>query len=353
MTNTDIPAFKTVQTLRINHPDHDLEPSYLRLLSLECDPSEQWHLCGSLTYPDEQSNESTAWMRRAVFYRFADRAGCTLASLAESGIYPLPDLKRVCMTANGDQIWATEPDDEPYARDLAISVLPFALLNTPSVDHYCQTSLCGPLALRSAIYAVDYPPRIATFHPVCPPLRSWHQELPTIVLGATNRYMFPQHHRSWGPDEVIQWLHEQDLTDRIFDPLIATLSRDRGVSVFDPSCLHRDLPMVLGPSFTQRGLRVDDIAISDSDGNGTIIELYNYVRRYPIVDGESVTGACDPWLGPLPECDLAPLPAILDSLLIPMWRGKVVLKNLEDCPPCSACDGEGHWASEEQGREIE
>jgi hypothetical protein len=33
---------------------------------------------------------------------------------------------------------------------------------------------------------------------------------------------------------------------------------------------------------------------------------------------------------------------------IDRWKGRVILKNREDCPPCSACGFKGHWVKEDE-----
>jgi hypothetical protein len=76
----------------------------------------------------------------------------------------------------------------------------------------------------------------------------------------------------------------------------------------------------------------------------TTLELYNYVRRLPLAF-EEYPSSLDAHTWPLPESDLAPIQAILDSWLAHgRWKGRVILKNAEDCEPCSACGQKGYWA---------
>jgi hypothetical protein len=75
----------------------------------------------------------------------------------------------------------------------------------------------------------------------------------------------------------------------------------------------------------------------------TTIEIYNYIRHVNMqkVIRRLVTDGGD---GSILPSDLRHIQKLLDSML-GKWKGRVILKNREDCPPCSACGFPGHWAS--------
>jgi len=69
----------------------------------------------------------------------------------------------------------------------------------------------------------------------------------------------------------------------------------------------------------------------------TKVEIYDYIRHCTV----SGPGLDINTIERHPT-DLSRIQSILDGK-IGRWKGKVFLKNREDCPPCSACGFEGFW----------
>jgi hypothetical protein len=246
--------------------------------------------------------------------------------LRQEQFNPLPGLKRVIMAQCDDTQWGTIPDDWGTTCSITASILPYALLDIPNVDHYCQTSLCGPLHLPHNAYRFRNPPKTVTFHPVFPQTFLANPQ-PGLVLGAINRYMFPQHHHNFGSAEMVEAMNEDDELNRILAPILGCLSNRSYVS----------LPQVVtAPNH-------HGYPDAEADLAGTIFEFYNYARQNPILDEPPLDLRFPSGSMSIPPCDLAPLQKRLEHRLPPEWKGKVFLKNIEDCPACSACGMKGNW----------
>jgi hypothetical protein len=139
--------------------------------------------------------------------------------------------------------------------------------------------------------------------------------------------MVPQHHRTFGPSRMLEWMYEDGELEDVLGPIDHLLLDRRYVRRAEPvahSAEHHDYP--------HTGI----------DPAGTIIEFYNYIRHYPLPDDPNLDFR--PLSGPMPPCDLAPHQALLERRLPSKWKGKVFFKNIEDCPACSACGLKGNWA---------
>lgn len=254
--------------------------------------------------------------------------GKRLRQLITEGLTILPNLRTVSMGGIGEQVfngmWAETVERRFNPRFEATSkVLPHAFIDLPTVQDYCQAVSNGPLALPSKIIKVKSPLRIFTHHP-----RGGHffsscshgHEIrsPPIILGAINRYytekalLIPYFENG----------HPRINVKSLLEPLVAMLSR-RAVYVANPVT---GVPTIYhGPS---------------SDFDGTVIEVYGYVRLLPrwMLDS-SLRASLDPAnnMHDLPPQALAMFQATLDRDLPSKWKGKVWLKNREDAPPCPAC----------------
>jgi hypothetical protein len=235
----------------------------------------------------------------------------------------LKSLKRVCMTTTGDQSWGTHPEHHQIDRYSEFAWLPVFLLALPNVEHYCQTSMLGPLAITNSTHKPTHPPKIATFH-CLHPFGFWDMEkLPPVVLGSTNRYMSPtcKTFNTLGDD-----LDMDDALYEAFKPLIGMLFAG-------------------GYGYVQEGDHVRSRQILTEEIDGTVVEVYNFIQHQNIRTMGMTRTAAGQWSSinrtAAPSSDLARLQESLDSL-IGAWKGKVFLKNKADCPPCSAC---GHMYS--------
>ena len=207
-------------------------------------------------------------------------------------------LRRVCMSTNGDQRWGTHHDHHTIDQYFQLAWLPTILLGLPSVDHYCQSIMLGPLAVTNTLHIPTHPPKVATYHS---PHRwgFWDlNKLPPIIKGSVNRYM--------SPHPII--LHNIDDGE---------LRMTAGVrSAFHPLL---EMLEVFGRVLVQKGDRVEGHHMDTSMYAETTIEVYNFIQ---LGSGGNT------------RSDLAQLQKVLDSV-VDTW--KVVLKDKADCPPCSAC----------------
>jgi hypothetical protein len=214
-------------------------------------------------------------------------------------------LNRICMTTTGDQSWGTHLQHHIVDQYFNIAWLPTALLNLPTVQHYCQSSMLGPLAIRNSGYRPTYPPKIVTYH-YRHPYGFWDpNKRPPIVFGSINRFMSPNPFvvsiPGGGDLRMVGGLRE------VFLPLLDMLDFLVPVS------------FQKGDDIISRYL--DDESQIDSTIIGTVLELYKFIE----LRGRGSSAE-----------NLASLQKALDAVLGP-WTGKVILKDKSECPPCSAC----------------
>lgn len=197
---------------------------------------------------------------------------------------------------------------------LGLAPIPLFFLGLPSVKHFCETTPTGPLALPCDTIAIPNPPEIVTIHPRAMLHGTGPVWLPPIVLGATNRLVF----RSA--------MVAASLTDSGEDILFVDLMPEFYTlfTILDRPIL--DCNIVDRRTSSSRPISLDN----------TKIELYGYIRHR---NETKLTG--DPDLDSALPSDLSHIQAMFDDNL-GRWKGKVELKNREDCPPCSACGLEGH-----------
>jgi len=185
------------------------------------------------------------------------------------------------------------------------------LVNLPNVANACQATHYGPLGLSHGANRIKNPPAVFTYHPKLPsPFCPCTEALGPIILGTMNRHYYTCLYAM--EDESII---EADVIDNIVRPVCSTPIRDNGEDLGDTA---------------------------DSDDLGiTMVELYDYVRvsaptpnswsdPIPTPRGHSVKACRLPL-----SLDL--LQEVLDEHLPPEWRGRVIFKNREDAPPCTAC----------------
>jgi hypothetical protein len=249
---------------------------------------------------------------------------------------PFAKLERVIMTGNGDQSWGdlqcdhslpfdTFPSKDLYDpsmgldRDHDIKPIPHFLIGLNSVKYYCQTCIAGPLALANEILNPINKPDIVTYHIKSRSTAVTH--FPPIVAGAINRYIFATTANvrySYGDGDV----ETPEAVARILDQIKAMLFR-------------KDEALCIGSeTIDYRPFAVGKVPIDD-----TFIEVYNLYRH--ICHSKVVKFGVDH--GP------SNLKGVQDQLdlVIGDWKGRVALKNIEDAPPCPACDLGGHqiWST--------
>jgi hypothetical protein len=226
-------------------------------------------------------------------------------------------LQSVIMTREAESFpWGvTQAQFNIYKDILDPPPIPLFLANLPSVKHYCQFSPVGPLALPNQTLQIGYPPEIVTIHH--PGLITdlgpfWR---PPIVLGSTNRLMCNGTHFYLSSDTPGTTV-PSGKRYRWFWALEKMLNEN--------SVLHLGVNQHTTVPF-------NSVSIEN-----TKIEIYDYIRHC------TFSGAADIQTADSRPTDLSQIQALLDAR-IGRWKGRVFLKNREDCPPCSACGFEGFW----------
>jgi hypothetical protein len=229
---------------------------------------------------------------------------------------PFPSLERVVMTREAESLpWGVAQQELNNFDVLDPPPNPLFLANLPSVKHYCQFSPVGPLALPNQTLQIEHPPEVVTIHR--PGLISdlgpaWR---PPIVLGCTNRFICNGTH----------WYLSSDMPG-------ANIPAE---NIF--RYLGRLEEMLSENSVLRLGVNQHTtVPFNSVSIENTKIEIYDYIRHC------TFSGAADIQTADSRPTDLSQIQALLDAR-IGRWKGKVFLKNREDCPPCSACGFEGFW----------
>jgi hypothetical protein len=298
-------TLQQVQRLHIIHNDHLREPTYQDLITRNC-----WeNLSG------RESLDTYALLKENA--QLADIAKHLAKVCPHDPI--MPRLERVVMGGIRESIWTDYPlgySLRCYDRKLAN-----ALIDLPTVRHYCQSFQVGPLSLPSGLLAVKSPLETFTYHAVPGHGPSPHPGgMPPVILGAVNRYYFSCNHTLVSMDGVNFNVSAQEL----YGILIMI------IQMFQPTYMK--------PRKTVSGKH-----ISTKDIRNTTIELYDFIRHvrihppevklaFPHTNGKAM-GLAD-----RPAESLEHLQDTLDSYVDEEWRGRVVLKNREEASPCQACD---------------
>lgn len=241
------------------------------------------------------------------------------------------NLERVIMNGDGDQSWGdyghdfTLPvdalpwpspvwDEFGYPNALSTKPMPHLLLNLESVKYYCQSSIGGPFALKADYIQPFRNPEIVTFHTRSQFLGRAGYRTPPLVIGSVNRYIFdrPRYVISKGDGDEID-----------LDDIMGQLLPIQGLLM-----LRADALFLYPDSYQFIPFRDEEqVPLGD-----TTIELYNYFRH--IVPSEAcLDSQGQVRVGP---SNLKGMQAHVDRVA-GRWKGRVVLKNLEDIEPCPAC----------------
>jgi hypothetical protein len=207
------------------------------------------------------------------------------------------------MTPTGDQSWGTHRDHGSIDVQLGSPSLPIRLVCLPSVKHYCQSTMLGPLTLGGTTIKPNDPPKVATFHTQHNHLWGDVNVLPPIIIGAVNRYMSPTRRLHSFTSDLAMTAG----TAQMFTPLLNFFAAR--------------------PIGIETNGYLDDVAEDRISFAGTSIELYNFIDYYPGPDSDPDLTAAD---------RLAMVQKFVDKYL-GKWKGRVVFKEKADCPPCSAC----------------
>jgi hypothetical protein len=193
-------------------------------------------------------------------------------------------------------------------------------LTLPSVEHYCQGIGAGPLALAQQYITAPNLPKTVSLHWKAMAVKGKLQASPPIVLGTTNRWLI---------DESIVVMSDLESAvgmSQMAEPLVTLIQ-----TVFRVD----SKIMTITPS----GLDFGPFDNSSSAFANTTIEIYGYIRHIYMSDhfrGDDWDPAVG-FTGRMWEIsNLGRYQTVLDAML-GNWKGKVILKNLEDWDSCPAC----------------
>lgn len=284
-----------IETLYLNHGDLTYSPGYDRILK---DGPGTWQLIGSIL-PDED-----LMMKEASDLMFE---GELLQMMIAEGIEVMAKLNKVVVGLEGDRTWnVVEYSLAMDHQSIESKIFSLQLLSLKSVDHYCTTLLLGPLSLPDTVIKIPHPPKTYTFHNA-PGFPSYETLIPPIVIGAVNRHIYTDPYFCPEPLDPIHSIPALDMIFCLANRLLAQL-RDGAV-----------------------GSDESRVAPIPRDQYGdTVVEIYDFIR--PVVYRCPV----HPPSKRLPTLALEVLNKILDREM-GEWKGLVVLKSFESCPPCPCC----------------
>jgi hypothetical protein len=244
--------------LHIHHKRHWTEPTYKDILTVGWDELEDKPILD--TVPPSLDLQSVMEECQALI-----QEGARLRRFITEGLTILPNLRSVSMGGIGDQVFNQTGSimiERIYSSRFEVTskILPHALIDLPTLHHYCQAVSDGPLALPGKIIKAKAPIQIFTHHPrgvysfsSC----SQHGVVsPPIILGAINRYYTEK-------AVLIPYFANGDPRIRVrsvLEPVLAMFNQ-RDVFVADPT------------TGTPKVYYGDDDAF-----DGTIIEIYGYLR---------------------------------------------------------------------------
>jgi hypothetical protein len=146
-----------VETLRVCHTPHIINPSYSRFMA----DSRKWKATGAQRWDEENDKDLECALETDWHVRFdadeALKAALRMREAIGSGVNVMPRLKRVVMLGAVD-------NERNIEEQHVVKGMGDVLLSLPSVEYYCQSSGLGPLSLSNKISQPLHPPRIATFH---------------------------------------------------------------------------------------------------------------------------------------------------------------------------------------------
>lgn len=193
-------------------------------------------------------------------------------------------------------------------------MLPVALLAIPSVEHFCQSTECGPLALRPSIHKPSghLSIKVFTYHLRHPGRHhGLKRNFAPIISGAINRYYY------------------------LYDPTA------ENVNASSERILGQTMTVSLVKCFSNKGFEVvgpdmkplKESSIEKDPVQNTVVELYGL---FPADLGLTPIEAAQT------ESDRTyvtreVMQDLLDSNLPEIWKGKVFLKSKAEAPPCTAC----------------
>jgi hypothetical protein len=195
--------------------------------------------------------------------------------------------------------------------------IPHYLVGLDSVKHYCQSSRLGPLALKHNYTRPLTSPETVTYH-LPEEVGEEDMHLPPIVIGSVNRYIFQT------PRVIIGAGNGDTIPNEIVGQIVEDL---------DESLTDENQGLFLHSNDFQV------VPLEDIPLDTTTIEVYNYCIHVDL-DGHVARSTGRDF----EPSNLKGIQAALDGILDERWKGKIVLKNREDAPSCSACGKDPYQA---------
>jgi len=314
------PLISTIERLHLYSGTYREEPPYSVLIT----GTGWWTLLETPHQPYKHTNGATMFMLHEemyigslIGYHFIRNMKGNLSLLSRVNVVSLGDIANLNWTIRcGPETENGMLVRSPLWREL--KAIPHILFNLPNLQHICQSTAYGPLALRPGTYRVANPPKVFNYHRklsrrhcVC------SGDMGPIILGSINRYF-------------CGCLHAVRLAP--LDPFGMSQDIERIGTLLTWVC---STPIDLtNLGYGPRGPKVP-VGLGD-----TKIELYDFIRFSADVPNEPpqqrVYRDCTE-LACRPAASLAAFQHLLTMSLPDEWRGRVILKNREEAPPCTAC----------------
>ena len=314
------PQLSSIKTLRLGHSSSPVEPPYRDLMHQEDATGAAWGMGGSSRYPHDIMRSPQQELNKLVVDgRYLFSIADWLQRTSERGEDMLPSVERIVLMGR--------VDDATSSRAIKVlsKGLADVLIRNPSVKHFCQSSILGPLAMSGALYKPLHTPVTVTYHiGQSPYIWQWGETIP-VVLGTTNRYIcanpvkFATLSSSKTSDIDDQWLGP-------LNPLIRMLTLDNKI-------------------VRERAKNVlEEVPLESALLEGTTVELYNLVSDMVMAPLPPAQLAEHRRLGTWATPDLKPLTLEVRQALakrldarIGPWKGRVVFRNADEIPLCPAC----------------
>jgi hypothetical protein len=178
-----------IQHLHLYTGTYNEEPTYADLIK-----GDMW---GGL---NRHGIEKPPWSGTDEIMKCACVANSIQDSLRHDRVSPFPKLRTISLGGCQDHVWGSpmaEGWEERALKGSGMStiykMLPVALLAIPSVEHFCQSTECGPLALRPSIHKPSghLSIKIFTYHLRHPGRHhGLKRNFAPIISGAINRYYY-------------------------------------------------------------------------------------------------------------------------------------------------------------------
>lgn len=304
-----------IKRLQLYHPAQAFEPSYEWLIERG-----RRNTVALKSHPvDQDFDLAKAAAKKDVKDKV--RAGARLRTLLGNNSSIFPALQHLVLGGLGEtstDVYYTLSGNMPYMKP---QTLPITLLDIPSLETVCQYYGMGTLVLPGLPIQPRSRLRIFTYHPrPFPAYLAQSIEHHPIIIGAVNRYY-----------------HDQTFTFRSTFDQTAPESRNAMLDALHHiiSWLHPSRTLVVTTTADRDQLH-EKAHIDNIDLRGTTIEIYNHIRVADWGNPKTANGKFD-IEAPVRALPLVIFQKLLDSQVHPKWRGRVVLRDMEDTPPCASC----------------